>query len=494
MKKNRPCTDNLNCVIESNKQLFSTPWYYWLTYLAFILLVVYLIDKTSLTFYLVLMGAVFLLIFAQIAKNPFLGLILIVFFLPFERIPTIDIASFTVKINHVLGIITIISWLGLVLIKKRKIAANALSWPLIIFITTLLISVIFSSYLPRSIVIFAFVVFVAFLSILTLNLVTEKKHLEKITIVLFWSALLVCLFGLWQFFGDAIGLPQTLTGLKEGYTKAVFGFPRIQAFSIEPLYLGNYLFIPLGIFISLFIRKVKIGKISRFWQFSLIVLMLIVLALTLSRGAYVGFGILIFTIFIFYARYWFGGKVIAAIIISLIIAVSGTYYFLSKGESGSLEQFIEHATLGDITAGESIQGRLTEFDRAIEMWQKNPIVGIGLGDYGIVKKDFPDPEDMPDWDIVNNQYIELLAETGVLGLASFVLLIIALIWRSIIAFYKSRDPFIRSVLVGLLAAFIATMVQYNFFSTLYIIHIWVLIGLLVATQNLAFKETTAIQK
>lgn len=465
------------------------PWYYWPLYILLSIALAYLIGIGSSLSFVVIIGLIFaFVILFYVIRNPFFGLTLIVFCLPFERIPTINVGSFTLKINHILGIITLISWVLSVLVKKKKIVVNPLIWLIIIFLCVLFISIVYSSYPFRSLIIFIFVCFTILLAILVVNLVTTKERLEKITIILFWSTLLVCLFGLWQFLGDIVGLPQTLTGLKEGYTKAVYGFPRIQAFSQEPLYLGNYLFIPLGIFISLFLRKTKIGHLSRFWQFLLITLMLIVLVLTLSRGAYVGFAVLLFTIFIFYARYWFSWKVIAAIIITLIIAVSSSYYFVSKGESKALGEFVEHVTIGDLTEGESIQGRLTEFDKAIEMWRENPIVGVGLGDYGLAKKNFPPPESMPDWDIVNNQYIELLAETGILGLIGFLLIIIVLVWRSVIAFYKSQDPLIRSVLVGLLAAFIATMVQYNFFSTLYIIHIWVLIGLLVAAQNLAFKK------
>lgn len=468
---------------------------FWLILIVFCLLSSFLVAEFGSSGIVLILGLIIVfIVFSKILKNPFWGLLVLIFFLPFERIPTIDIASFTVKINHILGIMTLISWLLLILVKKRKFEPNFLIWPLTIFLTVLFASVLYSSYPPRSIIIFIFVCFTVLLSILVVNLATNKIQLEKIIIVFFWSALIVCLFGFFQFFGDIIELPQSLTGLKEGYTKAIFGFPRIQAFSIEPLYLGNFLFIPLGIFICLFLRKIQVAFLSRFWQFVIITLMLIILILTVSRGAYFGFAVMLATIFLFYARYWFSRKVIATIIIVLVIAASGVFYFLSQGSETALDKFTHHATLGDFMTSESTEGRLIEFDKALDYWRDNPTIGIGLGAYGIVKKNFPALENMPDWDIVNNQYIELLAETGTLGFLAFVTIIITLIWRSIIAFYKSQDPLLRSVLVGLLAAFIATIVQYNFFSTLYIIHIWVLIGLIVAVQNLIFKESSIEKK
>jgi hypothetical protein len=43
-------------------------------------------------------------------------------------------------------------------------------------------------------------------------------------------------------------------------------------------------------------------------------------------------------------------------------------------------------------------------------------------------------------------------------------------------------------LIGLTAAMVGILVQYNFFSTLYIIHIWIAVGLLAGTQQLALKQ------
>ena len=59
---------------------------------------------------------------------------------------------------------------------------------------------------------------------------------------LLWGALVAAVFGLYQFFGDMVGLPISATLLKFGYDKTTFGFARIQAFSQEPLYFSNYLY------------------------------------------------------------------------------------------------------------------------------------------------------------------------------------------------------------------------------------------------------------
>jgi hypothetical protein len=50
--------------------------------------------------------------------------------------------------------------------------------------------------------------------------------------------------------------------------------------------------------------------------------------------------------------------------------------------------------------------------------------------------------------------------------------------------FKTKNKFLKTALIGLFVAFIGILSQYNFFSTLYIMYIWVAMGILVATQNL----------
>ncbi len=425
-----------------------------------------------------------------IFKNPFLGIVLIIFFLPFERIPTIDIGSVTLKINQLIGFITLVSWLLSSLIYKKKITPFPLIWPFIIFWATCAISLIFSTYLPRSLIVFGFIIFTSIFAIMMNQFINTTERLEKVIIVLYWSTMVVCIFGFFQFLGDVVGLPTSLTGLREGYTKAVFGFPRVQAFSIEPLYLGSYLMIPLGIFIALFLAKVPIKSISRLQMFIAILFSIIILVLTVSRGAYLAFGVLLVVLFILMARHFLSPKIIITATLAGLIAIGAVYWFINKGEDKAYEEFIKHVSVEDFTEGESVQGRLSEFDYALEMSETNPWFGVGIGNYGAAKKPYADYAEMDVWDIVNNQYIELLAETGYVGLGAFILIIIVVIWRSIIAFYRTQEPIIKFTLAGLLAAFIGTLVQYNFFSTLYIIHIWVLIGLLVAVGSLSLTKKT----
>lgn len=429
-----------------------------------------------------------LIVAFYIFKNPYLGMLLIFFFLPFERIPSIDLGFMSVKINQMLGAITLFSWFLSLVVKDRKIRPVAIMPSMIILYIGLIISLVNCYYFPRSFTVFIFILFTSSLALLVPQFIDTKDKLHKVFQVIFYSTIIVTIFSVFQFLGDLIGLPTEITGLDEAYTKAIFGFPRVQAFSQEPLYLGNYLLIPISVFISLFLAKINIKKIPRLILFFIIVALIIILGLTVSRGAYLALAASLFVIFVFMARRFFAPKIIATILVAIVIGSGAMYWFLSKSEDRALEEFVGHVTVQDFEESESVNGRILEYQKAIKLAEGNEITGVGIGGYGVYKNRAEvKPEDTEDYDIVNNQYIELYTETGIVGLISFAFFLLVVIWRSIIAFYACQDKFVKFVLVGLLAAFIGTLVQYNFFSTFYIIHIWILIGLLVATQTIAFK-------
>ncbi len=433
----------------------------------------------------VLLAGLFLAYY--IIRNPELGWFLIIFFLPFERVPTVNFGGIDVKINTALGFITLLAWILALAFspKKYKVSPNALAIPLSIFVFALVLSLSHAVALTRALEVLAFIGFTITLSILAVNMVNSKEILNKTIIVLFASSLLVGIFGLFQFGGDVVGLPQSMTFLKEGYTKAVFGFPRIQAFSMEPLYLANYLLIPLFIGLAFFFNRT--GPLKRWPLVGLLALLLMIFVLTVSRGGYLGFvgAFLVLAIFLFRKVFTWRNIVFAVLIIGVV--GYGVAFALSKGDYKATNEFIGHVLLSDINRGESIQGRLQTYERSLQAFHESPILGIGIGNYGPWNKFYPPMTPPKGWDIVNNQYLELLAETGIIGLSAFGLIIFVLLLRTLVALKHAKDTYLRSVLIGLAAAFVGILIQYNFMSTLYIIHIWVMIGLLIAVQNIILK-------
>jgi hypothetical protein len=80
------------------------------------------------------------------------------------------------------------------------------------------------------------------------------------------------------------------------------------------------------------------------------------------------------------------------------------------------------------------------------------------------------------------------------GIFGFLLLIVVIISRLIFVYRCSIDPIISDISIALLFAFVAVLIQYATFSTLYITHIWYLIGLIGAVCNIGLKQINDAKK
>lgn len=421
----------------------------------------------------------------KISRQPFWGLLALIFFLPFERIPTLELAGFTLKINHIVGGLLIVFTFFDLAFNNRKVRPNPTAIPIILLIISFILSFVGSGLGLRSITFFVLDLFVIGLYLVTAQLVDSPSKLDKINKVFISSSWLIVIYGFYQFFGDLAGLP---TGLDPGYTKEIFGFPRVQAFSKEPLYLGNYLLIPLSLGFAQYLARIKNKelRIKHGWSLPLLLGLTVIFVLTLSRGAYLG-AIGSFLVFaLFYARRVFTIRNFTVATAGLLATIMIVGVIFTQLGPESKQKFLAHVTVQDFGHSESTTGRLIAFQKAIDAWQQSPWVGIGLGNYGLYTANY-DPDKPQVADIVNNQYLELLAETGIFGLGAFVLLLLVMVWQFLRALGQATDE-LRPWLVGLFAALVGTLIQYNFFSTVAIMHIWVLLGLLTAASLIANKR------
>lgn len=295
-------------------------------------------------------------------RNPFYGLLLITFFLPFERVGSFSLAGSTVRISQILALVTGFFWVCIGFAKgSLRIKKNVLSLPLSLFVITLFLSLLDAQNLTRGIQVLAFSLFVMVFSFLVPNLVTTKKHIETVIKVLFLCSALVGLFGLFQFVGDAIGLPSTMTLLRPQYTKAVFGFPRIQSTALEPLYFANFLLIPIALAFSLFLQKHYI--IRKSWLVGLLALLLLNIALTLSRGGYAGLLGTLIVIGIYFFK-----KTLTPLNLMILGAIAGavlvgaSFFIQLSGFSKALDIFTTQAT--NYREGAGIEERYSTYELA----------------------------------------------------------------------------------------------------------------------------------
>lgn len=109
---------------------------------------------------------------------------------------------------------------------------------------------------------------------------------------------------------------------------------------------------------------------------------------------------------------------------------------------------LSHVAVEDRNDGESVVQRLSAADRAYEIFQSNPIVGIGLGNFGPMVAGYPD--DAPEesgWAMLTMNIWKSWPR-GMVAFVGFVLLIIAIFVRGIKALLKGRSAFLSAAMTA----------------------------------------------
>ena len=379
-----------------------------------------------------------------------------------------EIFDFTVKVSYLFGVLILV--FGILLRKADKITFQKSDIFLSLFLLYGFISIFWSADPKRAVVVWLLWLFVALIYKVIASYKFSREQRKKIIDIVLFSTLLVSLFGLYQFIADSLGISQPLTGLRYQYTKEILGFPRIQSVALEPLYFSNFLFVPL--YLSLkkyFDQKRYLG--SYFWLSALI---LANIFLGVSRGAYMALAITLLTLIVYFIIKKEWQKIYNTILLTVFSFMVSILLLLVLDGTDATKTYFNHIVVGDTGTEVSTIGRIDVYDSATETFNKN-LMGIGISSWGVEHQGVVDYSDEKSYGNVNNQYLEILVETGILGFVLFILFLIFYIVeaRKII---KSSDD--KLLLIMMLLGLLAIFIQYNFFSTLYIIYIWAFLGLL----------------
>jgi putative inorganic carbon (HCO3(-)) transporter len=431
----------------------------------------------------VLGGLIALMFLALGLRSPLALLLGIAFFLPFERIGSYDLSSGTIRISQLLALILAVAWVVRTIVTRHKqFRPNPIAWLIGLFLLINLISLTNAANFSRSLVVFLITCFTLVFSLLIPEIVDSNNKVNRIVNILFITTFVVTLFGLYQFAGDMLGLPATLTGLRPQYTKAIFGFPRIQSTALEPLYFANFLLLPLSLLFAGLVSRTS--RLRPWWLVGLLLIGGLNLVLTVSRGGYLGIAVAFLLISILYLRKVFNFKFLMPVAGIFLVMLFLVPRLLGVGDIFNLNTgtFVSHVT--NAFSGAAYIERMSTFEVAQQAWRDQPWFGVGPGGYGPYAAANANVEPKEGWQIVNNEFLELLAETGVFGLLAFLAILLILVVRSIKAIARAQDPWLRAIMVGLLATILAIVTQYQTFSVLYIMHIWFTFGLAIAVQNL----------
>lgn len=260
-------------------------------------------------------------------------------------------------------------------------------------------------------------------------------------------------------------------------------------------YFAEYLIIPLTIAIPLFF--VSKNKMKKLLLIIGILAMGTSLILTFTRGSYLSFGtslIFMFFLFIFSRGKTFikdNKKLFIIIFLAIILIISLFVIPNPLNKPGTIISKIKDRTsVTQLTQSYSIKRRIATWKFTILMIKDHPLLGSGIGTYkyNTLKYQaefFEQGENRALYpygfaDRAHNEYLQLWAEMGMIGLGIFIWLMVCYFNYGIKILNKIKNHYKQAILIGLMGSIAAVLVDGIFGFPLHlaatIVLFWIAIG------------------
>jgi putative inorganic carbon (hco3(-)) transporter len=358
---------------------------------------------------------------------------------------------------------------------------NFLDRPLQLLTSAVFISVLFSQYPALSLLAFMgkFVKCV-FLYFSFIESFSDEKRIRIFLGFFLLSALITVLSG----------TVQHCTGRDfiKGHTIGTENFVsthRINSTFFGANGFGAYLLPVIGL-VTHFLFTAIARKKSWIWAGGLtifLVLLLACLCWTYSRSSWIGyFGILLAMVFLDRRKIFYAVPILLICIFIFLPSLSKIRHMhlivdqdtgIQKGESvGAL-----------LNQGGS--GRLAFWEKAVSIIRSSPVWGTGLNTYTRIIKQDPD---MNKWWYAHNCYLQMAAETGLLGLGCFLWLLFVLFRNGLYYCHQINGIWPLTLLQGTISGLFGFLVQSFFDNTFYTVQLgvlmWMMFGLMAAVTRL----------
>jgi putative inorganic carbon (HCO3(-)) transporter len=307
--------------------------------------------------------------------------------------------------------------------------------------------------------------------------------------------------GLWQFGLRGSG-PDHFAILNDRFYRAYGTFE-------QPNPYGGYLGLvfPLGVGLAanwvlerLRVPNSPVSSLSRLLAVLLVTsLMGTALVVSWSRGAWIGMGAAALAMLAALPRRaWLGLALVALILVGTLgLDVVG---LLPASVSARLTDFAEYVRFEDVRgvgindANFAVLERLAHWQAALEMWRANFWSGVGFGDY---EPAYPAYR-LLNWPIAlghaHNYYLNVAAETGLIGLLAYLLLWGAVFWQT--WRFIERAPsgaWQRGLAIGLLGAW-THLTVHSLFDNLYVNNVHLYIGVMLGLVALLARSQRGVTK
>lgn len=419
------------------------------------------------TYYLAIGILALIIFFISLIKTDvaLIILILAMLFSPEFRAGDIPGRAVVLRIDDVFLLVIFIGWLARMAINKEFgfLRATSLNRPILMYTSICIVATLMGAmrgqiritqgifYLLKYLEYF-------FLFFMVVNNIKSKKQAKLFVYCLFTTCFLVCLYA-WIAKGSIEGRVTAPFEGKEGG---------------EPNTFAGYLILMMALMIS-FIIHTQSQK-QRILFLALLGFSFVPFILTLSRSGWLSFLPMYVTFLVIPHRHRLLMFVGLLILIALMPVVAPECVRLRVMETFAPEK--TYKVLGkDLHIAESAAARIDSWQIGFQRWAKRPILGFGI----------------PVGTVIDNQYMRILAETGIVGILAFFWIIKAL-FASARRLYvvMKHDTLSQALGLGFIAGLVGLLVLSSSAAVFILIRImepfWFLAAIIVVMSEIINRD------
>jgi len=306
--------------------------------------------------------------------------------------------------------------------------------------------------------------------LVVIDTLNSERRLKNAMYILFFSSFVLGIDGIYQHFTSKEFIRNRLAAFTN----------RISASFLTPNDFGCYLVTVIPFTISIFFTKFPF-KFVRFIITTLFLLLFLCLLLTVSRGAW--FGFMASALFI---SIWLPQLILFVLFLGILIAVSLSF----------LPPFVkERLTNLFFFFDKSGVDRKLIWEAAWKMFISRPWLGLGLGTFMFNFEKFVVKGYLYGAPYAHNCYLQMASEIGILGLVSFLSILVYFFYYGLMALSVRQRKFSWYVLLGSLAAVLSYCVQITVDTFLYSVDLgllfWLILGIGVAAAKIVSDRQVA---
>lgn len=267
----------------------------------------------------------------------------------------------------------------------------------------------------------------------------------------------------------------TVTSVYAVY-QGLAGMSRANGFYGHPMTLGGWLCIFLPLLLIEFFEK-KLLKQYHWLAGLAFCICSAGLVFNATRGAWLAVAIVCGLLLIYYMLKSKRNVVIGALFIILIsVVLVNNTKFMHRLD-----------TIDDFDKYQSNTERILIWQSAWNMFKDHPILGVGLGQYteNYQKKYISPQAKEPNLGHAHNNFMQMLAENGIVGFAGFIAMFGYIILKNSIEWIKTKNVYALMIIASTVCLILQGFTEYNVGNSAVIKMYWLILGLLVILDKLS---------